>query len=234
VIPCKFHTEEIHVINASIYLAASLRYYSSHDRPLSGYNRKFLRFSVSEHDLALFLMSWCHASLKMDKGLELDVMTDFYLTYLKLAIKCRSSLIAKILHEGFRFSYVYQMFSPYRRLFLNVIPMHPTDKPTGYGSSSRRSNNYGIVDECCFQSCELRRLEMYCAPVKTGKTPRSLRAQRHTDITRTAKVCSHILVMSPWLLSFVPLFKRAFDTIIHFCKTLGQIRCIQYIMLMQH
>ncbi|KAG1953360.1 insulin-like growth factor I isoform 4 preproprotein [Pimephales promelas] len=61
------------------------------------------------------------------------------------------------------------------------------NKPAGYGSNSRRSNNYGIVDECCFQSCELRRLEMYCAPVKTGKTPRSLRAQRHTDITRTAK-----------------------------------------------
>uniref|UniRef100_A0AAY4C2Q4 Insulin-like domain-containing protein n=2 Tax=Denticeps clupeoides TaxID=299321 RepID=A0AAY4C2Q4_9TELE len=60
-------------------------------------------------------------------------------------------------------------------------------KPTGYGPSSRRSHNRGIVDECCFQKCELRRLEMYCAPVKTGKAPRSLRAQRHTDIPRTAK-----------------------------------------------
>uniref|UniRef100_A0A8C1J2E2 Insulin-like growth factor 1 n=1 Tax=Cyprinus carpio TaxID=7962 RepID=A0A8C1J2E2_CYPCA len=64
-------------------------------------------------------------------------------------------------------------------------------KPTGYGPSSRRSHNRGIVDECCFQSCELRRLEMYCAPVKPGKTPRSVRAQRHTDSPRTAKVCSH-------------------------------------------
>ncbi|XP_026088659.1 insulin-like growth factor I, adult form [Carassius auratus] len=66
-------------------------------------------------------------------------------------------------------------------------------KPTGYGPSSRRSHNRGIVDECCFQSCELRRLEMYCAPVKPGKTPRSLRAQRHTDGTRTAKkpICGH-------------------------------------------
>ncbi|KTG25212.1 hypothetical protein cypCar_00008805, partial [Cyprinus carpio] len=60
-------------------------------------------------------------------------------------------------------------------------------KPTGYGPSSRRSHNRGIVDECCFQSCELRRLEMYCAPVKPGKTPRSVRAQRHTDSPRTAK-----------------------------------------------
>ncbi|XP_051544971.1 insulin-like growth factor I, adult form [Xyrauchen texanus] len=60
-------------------------------------------------------------------------------------------------------------------------------KPTGYGPSSRRTHNRGIVDECCFQSCELRRLEMYCAPVKSGKAPRSLRAQRHTDIPKTPK-----------------------------------------------
>ncbi|XP_061107570.1 insulin-like growth factor I isoform X2 [Conger conger] len=60
-------------------------------------------------------------------------------------------------------------------------------KPTGYGSSSRRSHNRGIVDECCFQSCELRRLEMYCAPVKPGKAARSVRAQRHTDIPKTQK-----------------------------------------------
>uniref|UniRef100_A0A672QEC0 Insulin-like growth factor I, adult form n=1 Tax=Sinocyclocheilus grahami TaxID=75366 RepID=A0A672QEC0_SINGR len=101
-IPCKFHAEEIHIINVPIYLknhryglAATLSYYSAHDRAFS--------------------------------------------------------------------------------------------KPTGYGPSSRRSHNRGIVDECCFQSCELRRLEMYCAPVKPGKTPRSLRAQRHTDSPRTAK-----------------------------------------------
>ncbi|XP_062373736.1 insulin-like growth factor I [Sardina pilchardus] len=60
-------------------------------------------------------------------------------------------------------------------------------KPTGYGPNSRRTHNRGIVDECCFQSCELRRLEMYCAPVKTGKAARSLRSQRHTDLPRTAK-----------------------------------------------
>ncbi|KAI4873704.1 hypothetical protein NFI96_023390 [Prochilodus magdalenae] len=61
-------------------------------------------------------------------------------------------------------------------------------KPTGYGPPSRRPHNRGIVDECCFQSCELRRLEMYCAPVKSGKSPRSLRAQRHTDVPKTAKL----------------------------------------------
>ncbi|KAF7229360.1 insulin-like growth factor I isoform X1 [Nothobranchius furzeri] len=59
------------------------------------------------------------------------------------------------------------------------------NKPTGYGPSTRRSR--GIVDECCFQSCELRRLEMYCAPAKT-KAARSVRAQRHTDMPRTTKV----------------------------------------------
>lgn len=123
------------------------------------------------------------------------------------------------LQEGFRFSYACQMFSPYRRLFLNVIPMHSTGKPTGYGPSSRRSHNRGIVDECCFQSCELRRLEMYCAPVKTGKTPRSLRAQRHTDITRTAKVCSHAWdVKSDPLLSFTSL---VICHLYHYC-TIGQ------------
>nr|ACM43291.1 insulin growth factor I [Cynoglossus semilaevis] len=59
-------------------------------------------------------------------------------------------------------------------------------KPTGYGPNSRRSR--GIVDECCFQSCELRRLEMYCAPAKTGKAARFARAQRHTDLPRAPKV----------------------------------------------
>lgn len=55
----------------------------------------------------------------------------------------------------------------------------------GYGLNARRSR--GIVDECCFQSCELRRLEMYCAPAKTTKT-RSVRSQRHTDMPRAPKV----------------------------------------------
>ncbi|KAG7248589.1 hypothetical protein CRUP_008270, partial [Coryphaenoides rupestris] len=60
-------------------------------------------------------------------------------------------------------------------------------KPTGYGPNARRSHNRGIVDECCFQICELRRLEMYCAPAKTSKAARSVRAQRHTDVPRGAK-----------------------------------------------
>ncbi|KAG5267824.1 hypothetical protein AALO_G00226210 [Alosa alosa] len=44
-------------------------------------------------------------------------------------------------------------------------------KPTGYGPNSRRTHNRGIVDECCFQSCELRRLEMYflTAPDQGGQ-----------------------------------------------------------------
>lgn len=63
-----------------------------------------------------------------------------------------------------------------------------TDKPTGYGSSSRRAPQTGIVDECCFRSCDLRRLEMYCAPLKPTKSARSVRAQRHTDMPKAQKV----------------------------------------------
>uniref|UniRef100_H0WMK4 Insulin-like growth factor 1 n=1 Tax=Otolemur garnettii TaxID=30611 RepID=H0WMK4_OTOGA len=61
------------------------------------------------------------------------------------------------------------------------------NKPTGYGSSSRRAPQTGIVDECCFRSCDLRRLEMYCAPLKPAKSARSVRAQRHTDMPKTQK-----------------------------------------------
>ncbi|XP_072511853.1 insulin-like growth factor 1 isoform X5 [Notamacropus eugenii] len=60
-------------------------------------------------------------------------------------------------------------------------------KPTGYGSSSRRLHHTGIVDECCFRSCDLRRLEMYCAPIKPAKSARSVRAQRHTDMPKAQK-----------------------------------------------
>ncbi|XP_069441289.1 insulin-like growth factor 1 isoform X5 [Ovis canadensis] len=61
------------------------------------------------------------------------------------------------------------------------------NKPTGYGSSSRRAPQTGIVDECCFRSCDLRRLEMYCAPLKAAKSARSVRAQRHTDMPKAQK-----------------------------------------------
>uniref|UniRef100_A0AAQ4Q4D5 Insulin n=1 Tax=Gasterosteus aculeatus aculeatus TaxID=481459 RepID=A0AAQ4Q4D5_GASAC len=60
----------------------------------------------------------------------------------------------------------------------------------GYGPNARRSR--GIVDECCFQSCELRRLEMYCAPPKTGQPTRFVRAQRHTDLPRTPMVSTAV------------------------------------------
>nr|KAF6495272.1 insulin like growth factor 1 [Rousettus aegyptiacus] len=61
------------------------------------------------------------------------------------------------------------------------------NKPMGYGSSSRRAPQTGIVDECCFRSCDLRRLEMYCAPLKPAKSARSVRAQRHTDMPKAQK-----------------------------------------------
>uniref|UniRef100_A0A8C5SU54 Insulin-like domain-containing protein n=1 Tax=Laticauda laticaudata TaxID=8630 RepID=A0A8C5SU54_LATLA len=61
-------------------------------------------------------------------------------------------------------------------------------KPAGYGGNRRSSSSRGIVDECCFQSCDLIRLEMYCAPIKPPKSARSLRAQRHTDMPKAQKV----------------------------------------------
>nr|XP_060632866.1 insulin-like growth factor I isoform X2 [Anolis sagrei ordinatus] len=64
-------------------------------------------------------------------------------------------------------------------------------KPAGYGGN-RRSVTRGIVDECCFQSCDLTRLEMYCAPAKRDKTARSVRAQRHTDILKAQKITREI------------------------------------------
>lgn len=60
-------------------------------------------------------------------------------------------------------------------------------KATGYGSNSRRTSHRGIVDECCFRICDLRRLEMYCAPDKPAKSARSVRAQRHTDMPKAQK-----------------------------------------------
>ncbi|XP_028934460.1 insulin-like growth factor I isoform X4 [Ornithorhynchus anatinus] len=54
-----------------------------------------------------------------------------------------------------------------------LLPTTNRGKPTGYGSSSRRLHHTGIVDECCFRSCDLRRLEMYCAPIKPAKSARS-------------------------------------------------------------
>uniref|UniRef100_G3TG57 Insulin-like growth factor 1 n=1 Tax=Loxodonta africana TaxID=9785 RepID=G3TG57_LOXAF len=69
------------------------------------------------------------------------------------------------------------------------------NKPTGYGSSSRRAPQTGIVDECCFRSCDLRRLEMYCAPLKPSKSARSVRAQRHTDMPKAQKG-SHLVYRS--------------------------------------
>lgn len=88
------------------------------------------------------------------------------------------------------------LFCPWRLnqevdyIYIYFLLFCTTGKPAGYGPNSRRLHNRGIVDECCFQSCELKRLEMYCAPVKSGKAPRSVREQRHTDTPKTPKVSS--------------------------------------------
>ncbi|XP_048463508.1 insulin-like growth factor I isoform X2 [Rhincodon typus] len=44
------------------------------------------------------------------------------------------------------------------------------NKPTGYRSNVRRPHR-GIVDECCFQSCDLKLLEMYCAKPQRATGP---------------------------------------------------------------
>ncbi|CAG01142.1 unnamed protein product, partial [Tetraodon nigroviridis] len=42
-------------------------------------------------------------------------------------------------------------------------------RPTSRGSS-RRSQNRGIVEECCFRSCDLKLMEQYCAkPTKSER-----------------------------------------------------------------
>ncbi|KAJ7998093.1 hypothetical protein DPEC_G00218980 [Dallia pectoralis] len=44
-------------------------------------------------------------------------------------------------------------------------------------SNSRRSQNRGIVEECCFRSCDLNLLEQYCAkPAKSERDVSSLQA----------------------------------------------------------
>ncbi|XP_048404243.1 insulin-like growth factor I isoform X1 [Stegostoma tigrinum] len=52
------------------------------------------------------------------------------------------------------------------------------NKPTGYRSNVRRPHR-GIVDECCFQSCDLKLLEMYCAKPQRATGP--VRIQHHTE-----------------------------------------------------
>ncbi|XP_078075651.1 insulin-like growth factor 1 isoform X2 [Mustelus asterias] len=52
------------------------------------------------------------------------------------------------------------------------------NKPTGYRSSVRRPHR-GIVNECCFQSCDLKLLEMYCAKPQRAEGP--VRIQHHTE-----------------------------------------------------
>ncbi|MBN3303669.1 IGF1 factor, partial [Amia calva] len=68
------------------------------------------------------------------------------------------------------------------------------EKP-GYGQYSRKPTpKGGIVNECCFQACDLMKLEQYCAPLKPSKSTRSVRAQRHTDMPKTQKV-GHLLLL---------------------------------------
>uniref|UniRef100_UPI00398EA768 insulin-like growth factor I n=1 Tax=Pristiophorus japonicus TaxID=55135 RepID=UPI00398EA768 len=52
------------------------------------------------------------------------------------------------------------------------------NKPTGYRSSVRRPHR-GIVNECCFQSCDLKLLEMYCAKPQRADSP--VRIQLHPE-----------------------------------------------------
>uniref|UniRef100_UPI0037E7C2AE insulin-like growth factor II n=1 Tax=Semicossyphus pulcher TaxID=241346 RepID=UPI0037E7C2AE len=47
-------------------------------------------------------------------------------------------------------------------------------RPTSRGHNNRRPQNRGIVEECCFRSCDLNLLEQYCA--KPAKSERDVSA----------------------------------------------------------
>lgn len=57
--------------------------------------------------------------------------------------------------------------------FLNCLLCSSSGRPTSRGNN-RRSQNRGIVEECCFRSCDLNLLEQYCA--KPAKSERDVSA----------------------------------------------------------
>ncbi|KAF3814522.1 hypothetical protein GH733_017680, partial [Mirounga leonina] len=111
------------------------------------------------------------------------------LTFTSSATAGPETLCGAELVDALQFLWKYWVTSKGKLIysFLSEISSNSIDKPTGYGSSSRRAPQTGIVDECCFRSCDLRRLEMYCAPLKPAKSARSVRAQRHTDMPKAQK-----------------------------------------------
>lgn len=58
-------------------------------------------------------------------------------------------------------------------LFLNLLFLCSSGRPTSR-SSSRRTQSRGIVEECCFRSCDLKLMEQYCA--KPAKSERDVSA----------------------------------------------------------
>lgn len=58
-------------------------------------------------------------------------------------------------------------------------------------SNSRRSQSRGIVEECCFRSCDLALLEQYCA--KPAKSERDVSATSLQVIPALKQVCQ-----PPW------------------------------------
>lgn len=57
--------------------------------------------------------------------------------------------------------------------FLHPLLCFSSGRPTSRGNN-RRNQNRGIVEECCFRSCDLNLLEQYCA--KPAKSERDVSA----------------------------------------------------------
>ncbi len=59
------------------------------------------------------------------------------------------------------------------KAFLHRLLCSSSGRPTSRGTN-RRPQNRGIVEECCFRSCDLNLLEQYCA--KPAKSERDVSA----------------------------------------------------------
>lgn len=64
--------------------------------------------------------------------------------------------------------------SLHRLICFAFVSCYSTGRPISRSNSRQRSQNRGIVEECCFRSCDLQLLEQYCA--KPAKSERDVSA----------------------------------------------------------
>lgn len=87
-------------------------------------------------------------------------------------------IVEVILQKQPRFFTDASVVFPGLNLTLLTLCTHPllclsSGRPTSRGNN-RRNQNRGIVEECCFRSCDLNLLEQYCA--KPAKSERDVSA----------------------------------------------------------